>query len=111
MMREMKFYNQRMEEDELVQVKVWVEKKDEEFIKYALRRDRQDHQEEVELFGCRANDSQISFAKELAKANEIPEPKHLYDYHISLGYWILNVITHLGSECIITKKRIIKNWF
>lgn len=108
-MEETKFYDQRIEEDELVQVKVWVEKKDEEFIKYVFCRDKQDHGEEVELFGCRANDSQISFAKELARANEILEPKHLYDYHISLGYWMLNVITHLGSECSITKKRIDKN--
>ncbi len=110
-MKEMKFYDQKIEEDKLVQVKVWVEKKDEEFIKYAFRRDKQDHQEEVELFGCRANDSQISFAKELAKANEIPEPEHLYDYHISLGYWMLNVITHLGSECSVMKKSISKNYF
>lgn len=110
-MEETNFCDQRMEEDELVQVEVWVEKKDEEFIKYAFRRDKQDHQEEVELFGCRANNSQISFARELAKANEIPEPKHLYDYHISLGYWMLNVITHLGSECSITKKGIGENYF
>jgi len=106
MMKETKYCDQRMGEEELVQVGILVKKKDEELIKAIFHRCKQEHQEHQEglaFFGHCATDSQILFAKELAKANRIPEPEHLYDYHISLGGWILNVITHLGSGYKITK--------
>ena len=39
-------------------------------------------------FGRPANERQIEFAKAIALANNVPEPEHLYDYHISLCGWI-----------------------
>jgi hypothetical protein len=95
------------EENELVEVRIWVKKKDEKFIEHVARLIEQKRQgkpkEELSYFGQCAPDALILFAKELAKANDIPEPEDLYDYHVSLGGWILNVITHLSSGYNITK--------
>ena len=38
-------------------------------------------------YGRRATERQIMFAQNVAKLNNVPEPKHLYDHHISLAAW------------------------
>lgn len=89
MTERMQSYRKRMEGNGFVQVRIRVEKQDEKFIKFVAKfcRDRKKQLKEKKRFGRRASDSQIMFAKEIAKANEIPEPEHLYDYHISLSAW------------------------
>jgi hypothetical protein len=110
-MGETKFYDRRIEEEKkieeekLIQISIMVKKKDEKLIKSIFRnlKDEQENQTKLAYLGRRATNSLIEFAKKLAKANGIPEPEHFYNYHISLGGWILNVITHSGSEYGITK--------
>jgi hypothetical protein len=89
MTERMQSYRKRMEEKGLVQVRVWVEKEDEKFFKFVAKfcRDKDKQLTEKERFGHRASDAQIKFVKKLAKAKGIPEPEHLYDYHISLSAW------------------------
>ena len=92
MTERMKAYRKRMEDKGLVQVRVWVEKQDEEFVKFIAKFCREEREERERTpkkrFGRRAKDHQIEVAKKIALANNIPEPEHLYDYHISLGAWI-----------------------
>jgi len=89
MTERMQSYRKRMEEKGLVQVRVWVEKQDEKFVKFIAKfcRGKLKQPKEKERFGRRASDAQIRFVKKLAKAKGIPEPEHLYDYHISLSAW------------------------
>lgn len=90
MTERMQSYRKRMEEKGLVQVRIWVEKQDEKFVKFIAKfcRGELKQPKEKERFGRRASNSQIMFAKQIAQANGIPEPEHLYDYHISLCAWI-----------------------
>ena len=89
MTERMQDYRRRMEQNGLVQVRVWVEKQDEEFIKFVAKfcRDEREKKEKPR-FGRPAHPHQIQIAKAIASANNLPEPKHLYDYHISLARWI-----------------------
>lgn len=74
-----------MEEKGLVQVRIWVEKQDEGFIKYISKFCRDDR--EKKRVWHRTSDHQIKFAKAIASAKNISEPDHLYDYHINLAAW------------------------
>ena len=92
MTERMQSYRQRMEEKGFIQVRMWIEKQDEEFVKFVAKfcRDRSKppkESKEKKRFGRRASDEQIRFVKKLAKAKGLPEPEHLYDYHISLSAW------------------------
>jgi hypothetical protein len=88
MTERMQAYRERMKEKGLVQVRIWVEKQDEEFVKYIAKFCREVREKkEKKRYGRRASKQQIEFAKALAKSKNIPEPKHLYDYHISLAGW------------------------
>lgn len=77
MTERMQAYRKRMEEKGLVQVKIWVDKQDEEFVKFLAK-----------LFVKNARRKKSNIAKAVASANGLPEPKHLYDYHISLAAWM-----------------------
>ena len=73
----------------LVQLRIWIEKQDEEFVKFIAKFCRGEREKkQKERFGRRASHHQIARAKAIAEANKIPEPEHLYDYHISLASWI-----------------------
>jgi hypothetical protein len=88
MTERMQEYRKRMEEKGLVQVRLWIEKEDEGFVKYLAKFCREVREKkERKRFGRRATDRQIKFAKAIALANNISEPDHLYDYHISLAGW------------------------
>ena len=85
----MMFFRLRQKEKGLVQLRLWVNKEDEEFFKYLAKQSRP--QKEVvqkERFGRPASPAQIDFAKEIAELKNLKEPKHLYNYHISLCGWI-----------------------
>ncbi len=89
MTERMQAYRDRMAEKGLVQVRVWVEKQDEAFVKSIAQFCRAGREKKVKKrFGRPASDYQISRAREIALANNVPEPEHLYDYHISLGAWM-----------------------
>lgn len=88
MTERMQAYRERMEEKGLVQVRIWVEKKDVEFVKYIGKFCREVREEkEKKRYGRRASQRQIEFAKSLAKSKNVLEPDHLYDHHISLAGW------------------------
>jgi hypothetical protein len=88
MTERMQDYRKRMEEKGLVQVRIWVEKQDVEFVKHIAKFCREVREKkEKKRFGRRASDRQIKFAKAVALANDISEPGHLYDHHISLAAW------------------------
>src|SRR5476649_43704 len=89
MTERMQSYRQRMEDKVLVQVRLWVEKQDEEFVKFLAKFCRDERvKKEKKRYGRRASDHQIRLAQAVAESNNLPEPKHLYNYHISLGGWI-----------------------
>ena len=89
MTERMQAYRQRMSEKGLIQVRIWVEKQDEEFIKFVGKFCREERQKKIKKrFGRAASDRQIMLAKQVATTNSVPEPEHLYDYHISLAAWI-----------------------
>ena len=88
MTERMKLYRKNMEAKGLVQIRVWIEKEDEEFIKFIAKFCRKERLEEKKRYGRPANSFQIRIAKSLSRAKNIPEPKHLYDYHLSLAGWI-----------------------
>jgi len=88
MTERMQEYRKRMKEKGLVQVRIWVEEQDEEFVKYIAKFCREVREKkEKKRHGRRASNQQIDFAKDLAKLKNVPEPDHLYDYHISLSGW------------------------
>ena len=82
-------YRKKMKEKGLIQVRVWVDKQDEKFIKYLSKFCREERlKKEKQRSGRPANSHQIRIAKAIASANNVPEPKHLYAYHISLAAWM-----------------------
>jgi hypothetical protein len=88
MTERMQDYRRRMEEKGLVQVRMWVEKQDVEFVKYIAKFCREVREKkEKKRYGRRASKQQIDFAKALAKSKNVPEPDHLYGHHISLAGW------------------------
>ena len=88
MTERMQDYRDRMDEKGLVQLRIWVKKEDAEFIKYIAKFCREwREKKEKKRYGRRASQQQIDFAKALAKSKKVPEPDHLYDYHISLAGW------------------------
>ncbi len=88
MTERMQNYRDRMSEKGLVQVRVWVEKQDEEFVKYIAKFCREIREKKPKKrYGRKATDRQIRFAQTVAKSNNLPEPDHLYDHHISLAAW------------------------
>lgn len=88
MTERMQEYRRRMEEKGLVQVRMWVEKQDVEFVKYIAKFCREVREKkEKKRYGRRASKQQIDFAEALAKSKNVPEPGHLYDHHISLAGW------------------------
>jgi len=89
MAERMQAYRKRMEEKGLVQVRIWVDKQDEEFVKFLAKFCRGERKKkEKQRYGRPATNHQIRIAKAVASANGLPEPKHLYDYHISLAAWM-----------------------
>jgi hypothetical protein len=78
-----------MKEKGLVQVRLWVEKEDEKFVKFIAKfcRNEGRWKKPKERYGRPAASRQIELAKKIASENGLPEPKHLYDYHISLAAW------------------------
>jgi hypothetical protein len=91
MTERMQAYRMRMEKRGLVQVRVWIEKQDEEFVKFIAkfcRDEREKTGKEKKRFGRPANHHQIRIAKAIASVNDLPEPEHLYNYHISLSAWM-----------------------
>ena len=88
MTERMQNYRDRMSEKGLVQVRVWVEKQDEEFVKYIAKFCREVREKNPKKrYGRRATERQIRFAQNLAKSKNLPEPGHLYGHHISLAAW------------------------
>ena len=88
MTERMQEYRKRMKEKGLVQVRIWVEEQDEEFVKYIAKFCREVREKkEKKRHGRMASNQQIDFAKALAKLKNVPEPDHLYDHHISLAGW------------------------
>ena len=88
MTERMQDYRERMDEKGLIQLRIWVKKEDAEFIKHIAKFCREwRKKKEKKRYGRRASQQQIEFAKDLAKAKNIPEPDHLYDHHISLAGW------------------------
>jgi hypothetical protein len=88
MTERMQEYRKRMEEKGLVQVRIWVEKQDAEFVKYIAKFCREVREKkEKKRYGRLASKQQIDFAKVLAKSKNVPEPDHLYGHHISLAGW------------------------
>ena len=88
MTERMQEYRKRMKEKGLVQVRIWVEEQDEEFVKYIAKFCREVREKnEKKRYGRMASQQQIDFAKALAKSKNVPEPDHLYDHHISLAGW------------------------
>ena len=86
MTEKMQNYRQRMKDKGLVQVRVWVEKQDEEFVKHIAKFCREVRERKgKKRHGRRASEQQIEFARALAKSKNVPEPDHLYDHHISLA--------------------------
>ena len=88
MTEKMQNYRQRMKDKGLVQVRVWVEKQDEEFVKHIAKFCREVREKKGKRrHGRKASKQQIEFAKALARSKNVPEPDHLYDHHISLAGW------------------------
>ena len=88
MTERMQNYRDRMSEKGPVQVMVWVEKQDADFVKYIAKFCREIREKKKKKrYGRRATERQIMFAQNVAKLNNVPEPKHLYDHHISLAAW------------------------
>jgi hypothetical protein len=78
-----------MKEKGLVQVRIWVEKEDEKFVKFIAKFCREGRNKKPKKrYGRSAKPNQIKLAQDIAEANDLPEPKHLYDHHISLAAWI-----------------------
>lgn len=89
MTERMQAYRNRMAEKGLVQVRVWVEKEDEAFVKFLAKFCREERTKKVKKrFGRPASPRHIAKAEEVALAKNVPAPKHLYDHHISLTAWI-----------------------
>ena len=89
MTERMQAYRNRMAEKGLVQMRIWVEKEDEEFVKFFAKFCREEWAKKVKKrFGRPASLRQIAKAEEVVLANNVPAPKHLYDHHISLTAWI-----------------------
>lgn len=89
MTERMQAYRKRMEEKGLVQVRIWVEKEDEEFVKFFGKFCRGERtKKEKQRYGRPSNPAQIRIAKAVATANGLPAPEHLYPYHASLAAWI-----------------------
>jgi hypothetical protein len=90
MTERMQAYRDRMREKGLVQVRVWVDKQDEEFVKFMAKFCREEGKKKPpkKRFGRPASEYQIRLSQEIAEANSVPEPKHLYGHHISLGAWM-----------------------
>jgi len=88
MTERMQAYRERMEEKGLVQVRIWVEKQDTEFVKYIAKFCREvQKKKKKKRYGRRASDQQIEFARAVAKSKNVHEPDHLYGHHISLAGW------------------------
>jgi len=84
MTERMQEYRKRMKEKGLVQVRIWVEEQDENFVKYIAKFFREVREKkEKKRYGRRASKQKIDFAKALAKSKNVPEPNHLYDHHNS----------------------------
>src|SRR5476651_65478 len=84
-----KEYRRKMKEKGLVQVRIWVEKEDEKFVKFVAKFCREGRNKTPKKrYGRSAKPNQIKLAQDIAEENGLPEPKHLYDYHISLAAWI-----------------------
>ena len=88
MTERMQNYRDRMSEKGPVQVMVWVEKQDADFVKYIAKFCREIREKKLKKrYGRRATERQIMFAQNVARLHNVPEPKHLYDHHISLAAW------------------------
>jgi len=85
----MQTYRSKKEAEGMVQLRVWIPKEHEAFIKDIAKQCRPDKPLKIqERYGRRATQRQIELAETLAKINGKEPPKHLYDYHISLSAWI-----------------------
>lgn len=89
MSERMQAYRNRMANKGLVQVRIWVDRQDEEFIKFLAKFCRDGRKKKPKKrFGRPASEHQITQAQEIALDNDVPEPTHLYNHHISLAAWI-----------------------
>lgn len=89
MTERMILFRSKQEQKGLVQIRLWVNKDDEKFFKYLAKESRpQKEILEKKRFGHTASQSQIKEAKAIAEAKNLKEPKHLYNYHISLRGWM-----------------------
>lgn len=89
MTERMQNYRLKKEIQGMVQVRIWVPKEHEAFIKDIAKQCRPDKPLKIqERYGRRATQRQIELAKALAKVNGKEPPQHLYGYHISLSAWI-----------------------
>ncbi len=76
----MMFFRLRQKEKGLVQLRLWVNKEDEEFFKYLAKQSRPQREVvEKKRFGRPASQAQTDFAKEIAEIKNLKEPKHLYN--------------------------------
>jgi len=89
MSERMRVYRERMDKKGLVQVRIWVEKDDEKFVKFLAKFCREGRNKKPKKrYGRPAKPNQIRLAQDIASENGLPEPRHLYDYHVSLAAWI-----------------------
>ena len=89
MTERMQNYRLKKEAEGMVQVRVWVPKDHEEFIKYIAKQCHPDKPlKSKERYGRRATNKHIQLADTLARIQGKEPPKHLYDYHISLSAWM-----------------------
>ena len=79
-----------MKDSGFVQVRMWVSKEHEEFIKHIGSQCRPGKPEPKiqERYGRKASDAQIRLARSLATIHKKEPPEHLYDHHISLSAWM-----------------------
>ncbi len=89
MTERMQNYRLQKEINGMVQLRVWVPKEYEDFFKELAKQARPNKPLKVqERYGRRATQRQIDLAESLAQIKGKEQPKHLYDYHLSLSAWI-----------------------
>ena len=90
MTERMQNYRDRQSKKGLVQIRLWIEKDEEEFFKFLAKMNRpsQKLNQPKERYGRQATQQQIDRAEDIANRLNVSPPKHLYPHHISLCGWI-----------------------
>ena len=90
MTERMQIYRDRQSKKGLVQIRLWIEKDEEEFFKFLAKMNRPSRKlnQPKERYGRQATQQQIDRAEDIANRLNVSPPKHLYPHHISLCGWI-----------------------